>query len=438
MNPASLTGHILELQRSIERSAYPPDHIVTDFFRSRKYLGSHDRRAIANAVFGLIRHRRFTETLLEQFSKNHPGTEILSDPAVRALPIFVCYSELVDAGVKVPSAFWKIHFPNIDLSQYITWIKENSSLTFLSHDNIQRLGVQYSFPDWMVRAWNDHIGDETEDLLRGLNTQAPTALRVNVLLTDRAECQRRLAEEGIETEFTKISPVGLIAGKRFNSDASAAYNDGWFEIQDEGSQLISLLVQPRPGSVVIDACAGAGGKSLHMAELMKNEGEIIALDIDPKRLNKLRKRAERAHITIIRSYSENEIQRDDLIGKADFVLIDAPCSGSGTIRRNPALKWSITPSLVKHYSEQQLDILDRTVPFLKTDGTMLYATCSLFSDENEAVVRAFLEKNPEYRVYSIEDRLAPYNLTPHGSLLTLYPHRHQTDGFFAAIIKRQS
>ncbi len=438
MNPASLTGHILELQRSIERSTYPPDRIVTDFFRSRKYLGSHDRRAIANAVFGLLRHRRFTETLLEQFSKNHPGTEILSDPAVRALPIFVCYSELVDAGVKVPSAFWKTHFPNIDLSQYITWIKENSSLTYLVDDNIQRLGVQYSFPDWMVRAWNDHIGDETEDLLRGLNTPAPTALRVNLLLADRTECQRRLGEEGIETEFTKISPAGLIAGKRFNSEASAAYKDGWFEIQDEGSQLISLLAQPRPGNVVIDACAGAGGKSLHMAELMKNEGEIIALDIDSKRLNKLRKRVERAHITIIRSYIENEIQRDDLLGKADFVLIDAPCSGSGTIRRNPGLKWSLTPSLVKHYSEQQLSILDRTIPFLKPDGTMLYATCSLFTDENETVVRAFLENNSGYRVCSIEDRLTAFNLTPHTSMLNLFPHRHQTDGFFAAIIKRNS
>jgi 16S rRNA (cytosine967-C5)-methyltransferase len=436
MNPSSLTGHILELIRIIEGSTHPSDNIVKDFFRSRKYLGSHDRRAIANAVFGLLRHRRFAETLLDQFVKNHPGREILSDPILRALPLLVCYSELIDPGVKVPEAFWKTHFPKIDHAQYIEWLKENSSLNFLENDNIQKLGVQYSFPDWMVRAWHDRIGDETENLLRALNTPAPTTLRVNVLRTDRAECQRRLREEGIETEVTKLSPVGLIATKRFNSDASQAYKDGWFEIQDEGSQLISLLAQPKPGNVVVDACAGAGGKSIHMAELMDNEGDLIALDIDQRRLNNLRKRAERAHATIIRSGTENDIQTDELIGKADLVLIDAPCSGSGTIRRNPGLKWSVTPSLVRHYTELQLGILSQSALFLKTDGLIVYATCSLFTDENEDVVKTFLDKNPGYSLISIKDRLTAYNLATHHSLITLFPHHYQTDGFFFAKIKK--
>jgi 16S rRNA (cytosine967-C5)-methyltransferase len=443
MNPTSLTGHILELIRCIEGSTHPPDNIVKDFFRSRKYLGSHDRRTIANAIFGLLRNRRYVETLLDRFIKNHPGADILSDPQLISLPLLVCYSELIDTSVKIPSTFWATHFPKISIDQYTEWIKQNSSLNFLDNDDVQKLGVRYSFPDWMVSLWNVRWGTETEELLRTLNIPAPTTLRVNVLRTDRAECQRRLKEEGTETEFTQLSTAGLIATKRFNSEASQSYKDGWFEIQDEGSQLISLLIEPKPGNFVVDACAGAGGKSIHLAELMNNEGEVVSLDIDRRRLNNLLKRAKRAQIKIIKAGFAEDFTKEYLTGKADIVLIDAPCSGSGTIRRNPGLKWSITPSLVKHYSELQNGIIESSALYLKTKGKLVYATCSLFTDENESVVNKFLDKNPGYSIISIKDGLTKYGIKEHSSLyathkshVTLLPHIHHTDGYFIAILKK--
>lgn len=436
MISSSLAGHILELFYIFNTSKSPTNQITKEYFKSRRYLGSHDRRAIANTVFGLIRHRRFLETLSDEYLKQNPKIEIPKERFNYDLPLLVAYCEIIDKGIKIPLSLWKTHLPEIEIISYINWINDNSSLDFLSKDHLLQIGVKYSFPDWMVDIFQKQIGNEIEMLLDSLNTQAPTTLRVNILITTREECQARLRSEGIETTYSKISPVGLIANKRFNSQALNSYKDGWFEIQDEGSQLISLISQPQEGSIVIDACAGAGGKSLHLAELMNNRGEIIALDIDARRLEELSKRAKRGHIDIIKPQiykpGNNEILRE----RADLVLVDAPCSGSGTIRRNPRLKWNLKPILIKSYSERQIKILEESKHFVKNDGFLIYATCSLFSIENEIVVKTFLEKNQNYQLCLIKERLTQYNLTSLDPWLTLYPHRYHTDGFFIAVMKK--
>lgn len=446
MNKASLVGHVLELLELIDRSTQPPDHIVSDFFKSKKYLGSHDRRFIAETVFGMIRHRRFLEALLEQYVSLHPAQDALDTTRHRYLSLFVAYGVAVQNHIEangqpvngvVPESYWKTYFPKFELQSYVQWIVSNKPLAFLEHDPVVRLGVRYSFLDWMIEEWQEQVTNEIEPLLTALNTPAPVTLRVNLQKTSRDECTLRLREEGVEVTPAPISQSGLIAQKRFNQQALQSFKDGWFEMQDEGSQIVSLLVNPQPGEIVIDACAGAGGKSLHMADVMNDNGEIIAIDIDAKRLSELRRRAERASVHSIKTLVRDEIRPEDLNGKADRVLVDAPCSGVGTIRRNPGFKWSVTESLVEHYAGLQREILQFNSQFVKKDGILVYTTCSLFRKENEEVVNAFLSAHQEFKALNPGGSAPFLNIKSNEPFIKLFPHRHGTDGFFIAVLQRQ-
>jgi 16S rRNA (cytosine967-C5)-methyltransferase len=443
MKFSSLVGHVLELFQQIDNNVQPPARLTADFFRQRKYLGSHDRRFISDTVFGMIRHRRLIEALLEQFIVEHSEAELLNHRHDRYLPLFTLFTATIEKMPSIEiseglSSRWQMTFPKVNLDEFLKWIEQNASLKFLPNEQYVRLGVRYSFQDWMVEEFQKQFGDETEQLLDALNQSAPITLRVNLLKTDREQCQARLQGEGIETVPTELSPVGLIAKKRFQSQSSQAFKDGWFEMQDEGSQLISLIASPKSGDVVIDACAGAGGKTLHLAELMKNEGEIVAIDIERKRLEELQSRANRAGITIIRTMLRNEVLPENFFSKADLVLVDAPCSGTGTIRRNPALKWSVNESLVKHYAEQQMNILEENSRYVKQGGKLVYATCSLMRQENEEIVEAFLEKHNYFTLRTPKEEWIKYHLSFSPNAIALLPHRHQTDGFFVVILNRRN
>ncbi len=439
MNIVSLVGHVLELLEQTDRSTQPLDRLVADFFRHRKYLGSHDRRFIAETLYGIVRHRRLLETLLEEYVSTYPDHSDLDTIRLRYLPLYVISSIHPDVGnsQNIPASYWKTFFPNIDLESFTGWIREHCSLSFLEdQDEVVRLGVRHSFQDWMVKEWMNLLGTETEHLLHSLNRQAPVSLRVNMLKTTREELQLRLQSEGMETELSKYSPVGLTAKKRFNTQTSAAFKEGMFEVQDEGSQLVSLLAGVQPGQTIIDACAGAGGKSLHLAEMMRNEGEVIAIDIDAERLEELNVRAQRAGIQIIRTELRENIVPENFVEKAEVVLVDAPCSGSGTIRRNPMFKWRVTELLVQHYSRMQSDILSFNAQFVKPGGRLVFATCSMFRKENDEVVKAFLSKYPDFHLKVPEDQLRACGLSTEEEFIRLYPHRHGTDGFFIAAMER--
>lgn len=441
MKFSSLVGHTLELFELIDKNTQPPDRVTTDFFRQRKYLGSHDRRFISDTVFGMIRHRRLIEALLEQFIAEHPDAEQLNHRHDRYLTLYTLFvitvENLPSAEIREGlSSRWQMTFPKVNLEVFLKWVEQNKSLSFLPSDRMVQLGVRYSFQDWMVEAFQQQFSNETEQLLDALNHPAPITLRVNLLKTNREQCQERLRQEGIETVPTEISPVGLIAKKRFQTQSSQAFKDGWYEVQDEGSQLISLLTSPKPSDVVLDACAGAGGKTLHLAELMKNEGEIIAIDVERKRLDELHTRAKRAGVTIIRTMLHDELQPENFFSKADVVLVDAPCSGTGTIRRNPALKWSVNEALVNHYAEQQLKILEENSRYVRQGGKLVYATCSLLQQENEDVVNKFLETQKNFLLQSPKEELENLGLSFSQSTIALLPHFHHTDGFFVAILKR--
>lgn len=446
MNPSSLIGHATELLRLIDDNSLPADRIVYQYQRDRKYLGSHDRRFVVATVFAIIRNRRLLEVFLERFVEAHPDHNFIDDRDLRYLPLYatcafaveqqlICADEVIPS---VPESLWSMTFPSLGLGYFKNWLTENHSLQFLPRDDVVLLGVKHSFQDWMVEEWEKKLGDEVEQLLVSLNGQAPTVLRVNLAKTTREGCIQRLQADGISAEPATISPAGVIVKKRFNKHSSPVFKEGLFEMQDEGSQIISLLIDPRPNDIIIDACAGAGGKSLHMAELMKNTGEIIAIDVDGRRLSELEERSARAGAGIIRPVLKDNVVPENFFGKADIVLVDAPCSGVGTIRRNPWFKWSVTDSLVNHYHDMQNTIMEFNARFVKRNGMLVYTTCSLFSRENEEIVRSFLSRHPDFRMMMPEEKIARYGLQTKGSFLTLFPHRHHTDGFFFAMLQRCS
>ena len=309
-------------------------------------------------------------------------------------------------------------------------------------DPIEKIGIRYSYPDWMVRRLVTQYGDqEAQQLCESLNGQAPLTLRVNTLKTTAEECQDILRKEGVETQRTKLSPFGLLISKRINVFQLQAFRDGLFEVQDEGSQLLPYLIDPKPTARVLDACAGAGGKTLELSALMKNRGEIVAADVHGGRLEELRKRARRAGASNVRIQQVEDIAdlEERFRGYFDVVLIDAPCSGLGTLRRNPGIKWVVTEETVHEVSQKQLHIIESSVSLVKSGGILAYATCTLFREENEDVIENFLRTHPHCSLESppLNPSIFDASRFTDGKYVKFFPHRDGTDGFFIAVMKKQ-
>jgi 16S rRNA (cytosine967-C5)-methyltransferase len=319
----------------------------------------------------------------------------------------------------------------------------SKSLTVIKEPAIKRIGLEYSFPDWMVQKFIEQYGEsESEKICASLNEQAPITLRVNTLKTTVDQCKAELSKQGIEATKTEWSPFGLTLAKRINVFSLAMFRDGWFEVQDEGSQLLPFLVDPKPNAKLLDVCAGAGGKTLEFAALMKNRGEIFAADINNYRLDELRKRTKRAGAQNVRVQEIQAIEdlAEQYSGFFDIVFVDAPCSGLGTIRRNPGMKWMVTEQTVNEVSEKQRSILHSSAPLVKQGGRIVYATCTLLSRENENVVEEFMAHHPEYALIDangLSEKLHA-GLVPSGPFFKLLPHIHGTDGFFCAVLEKHA
>lgn len=444
MNPASIAGHVLELLMLGDRADAPVDRVVSGFLRERRYLGSRDRRSISDVLFGVIRHRRHLETLLEEFLRQNPAYASIDAPARRYVSLLTLYSCIhpgLFSEVPPPAAelrmVWTPYFPDLDPLPLVGWTVGAQDLRFLHEAPAVTLGVRHSFQDWMVEEWLERWPAGAEELLSAFNRPGPVTLRVNRLRTDRAACRERLAAEGIRASDLAYPDSALVVDKRFNQNASAAFKDGWYEVQDAGSQAVSLACAPPAGGLVVDGCAGAGGKTLHLAALMQNRGTIVAVDNDPGRLRELAVRARRAGATIAAATLAKDFPASEYAGRADVVLVDAPCSGSGTIRRNPSLKWSVREEDVERYARRQLELLGRYAPLVKPGGRLVYSTCSLFRAENEDVVSAFLSRDPAFIPVDAAAGM-PWDAERgvDGSALLL-PHRLPSDGFFIAAMERR-
>ncbi|MHB1048918.1 MAG: 16S rRNA (cytosine(967)-C(5))-methyltransferase RsmB [Bacteroidota bacterium] len=425
MKISSLIGHVVELFDDVSSSRKPADHLIDFFFRKRKYLGSHDRRFIAETLYASLRHKRRIEWILSPLQLQSQRTTVFIVATLlfeKKIPV----ESLLEEGLLSAEVLQKI-------SAGVDMVPADDRLT-------NQISLTHSFPEWMVESWLGQYGkSETEKLCGILNTQAPITLRVNTLKTSVDECRNSLMKEGIDTVPAEFSPVGLHIPKRINVFQLETFRKGYFEVQDEGSQMLAMLVDPKPRSKVIDACAGGGGKSLAMAALMKNRGEIFSLDIHNFRLDELRKRIKRAGADTIRikTVLEDESPKE-FHDEADYVLVDAPCSGTGTIRRNPGMKWSVTTLMIEELRVKQAKILSNYAQCVKVNGTLVYATCSLMKEENEEVVESFLAAHPGFALRDPKEVLARYHLDTlvNNRYFQLLPHRHGTDGFFAAIMRR--
>ncbi|MFA6467951.1 MAG: methyltransferase domain-containing protein [Bacteroidota bacterium] len=424
MKLASLIGHVLELYSEVTVSLKPADRHIDYFFRARKYLGSKDRRFIAETVYGMLRHKKRIEWILAAVQKESNHRYLCA-----AYLLFEKKATLEDLAAEMGLS-----------SDVVAVIAHQAGIEPASDSLIETTAVKYSLQEWMVREWLTQFGTESlEPLCSALNTQAPMTIRVNTIKTTREECQRKLQSEGLDTDISEYSPSGLHLKRRTNLFQLNAFKDGLFEVQDEGSQLLALLVDPKPGSKVIDACAGAGGKALALAALMKNRGEIFALDTHSFRLEELRKRIRRSGVDSIRArvIHEGEVI-ESLSGAADFVLVDAPCTGTGTIRRNPGMKWTVSEQMVEELHAKQSSILSLNARYVKPGGRLVYATCSLMKHENDDVVERFLTDHPEFELIPPGSVLERYHLAhlSTNKYFQLLPQRNNTDGFFAAVMKR--
>jgi 16S rRNA (cytosine967-C5)-methyltransferase len=394
----------------------PADGVLSAYFRAQR-TGGRERAFIAETAYAVLRRKRLIERLI--------GGEVTPRQRVLAtLARLQGYSQrqLADA-VDEPTLAWLAELK----------ARPEPALT---------LAEQCDLPDWLAeRLLANMSADDMLALARGLNQPAPLDLRVNTIKAGRDEVLAQLAAEGIEAVACRYAPTGIRLKGKPSLARHPLYLDGKVEVQDEGSQLLGYLLAPKRGEMVVDFCAGAGGKTLLLGALMRSTGRLYAFDVAEKRLAKMKPRLARAglsNVHPVRISGENDIHVKRLAGKIDRVLVDAPCSGLGTLRRNPDLKWRQTPESVAELTRKQGDILAGAARLVKAGGRLVYATCSVLPEENEAIVDAFLAGHDDFQRLSAADVLAKQGIdVAVGENLRLLPHTHGTDGFFAAVLERR-
>ncbi|MBU1864292.1 MAG: class I SAM-dependent methyltransferase [Candidatus Omnitrophica bacterium] len=301
----------------------------------------------------------------------------------------------------------------------------------------EKLSLMHSFPEWLVKKWSHTFGKKlTTTLCAFLNHRAPLTIRANTLLVSRNDLKKRLITAGHTVRSCPLSPAGLFIDSDLSLYNTDEFKKGYFEIQDEGSQLIGYIINPSHFDYIWDVCAGSGGKTLHCAALMENKGNIIATDPRKSMIQELEKRIQRAGVTNVhRARLSTNINKQFKTLSADMIIIDAPCSGTGRLRRDPMLRWKLSPMSIKQHADKNIEILDRYARFLKQFGRLFYCTCSLEEEENEGVVKRFLETHRDFEAGSF---------TPHASFtqkitshqFRIDPVLFKTDGFFVAVFEK--
>ncbi len=445
MKRSSLYGHIMELLDCVLDSRHPADNLVREFFRSRRYLGARDRRFISEETFGILRHYRWLDAIVsDSLSRmgsqptpgSHPSLLLCAAHAIRSLDrdLDEVLSDLRDLDQHMTSYG--------DLDSFLRSLQDALPYGSAEQSPAQIIPVEYSFPHFVVQEWLERFGvDETRSLCAALNRPAPTTIRVNTLKCSVEECRKHLAEAGIVSTEGRWAPEGLVLAKRLNIESVPEFRQGWFEMQDEGSQLLSHLLSVRQGECVVDACAGGGGKTLHLAALMQNRGTLLSVDIDDMRLRRLARRVRRAGVSIslVLSAQRQADAIEQFRGKADAVLVDAPCSGVGTFRRNPGAKLMLTEGEVTAAARTQRTLLERYSSLVRPGGRLLYATCTLLKRENEDIVADFLHRHSDFTVAPLSPLLEKLGIDAQadGSMLLL-PHRTETDGFYACLLVKRT
>jgi len=419
MHPNALLDLATELLRGVLKLDQPADAVVSAFFRKHRNLGARERHALAETAYTVLRQR----LLLQHLAQSGSGA------LERRLAILGWQgSESFLRGALGP--------------QEQAWLAEVQKIDRTSLPD----KLRHNLPDWLATPLRERLGDDFWPLVQALAEPAPLDLRVNLQKGKREDAQRQLSEAGFVATPTPHSPWGLRLQGRPALNKLDVFTQGLVEVQDEGSQLLALLTDPKRGEMVVDFCAGAGGKTLALGAAMRNTGRLYAFDVSGHRLDALKPRLARSGLSNVHP-AQIAHERDDrvkrLAGKIDRVLVDAPCSGLGTLRRNPDLKWRQSPKAVAELRVKQGAILASAARLLKPGGRLVYATCSLLAEENEQIAEAFgAEHAAEFSPLPVLEALqaarveSPAPLVE-GPYLRLWPQRHQTDGFFAAIWERR-
>jgi 16S rRNA (cytosine967-C5)-methyltransferase len=429
MHPKALLEAATELVRRMLQLDHPADAVVSRFFREQRALGPRERATLAETAYAVLRRKRLYEHLA------------LSGRGARE-------RRLAMLAFHAPRDFLKAALSDAERD----WIDACDAVP----PEQLRPEHHHNLPDWLAERLRAQLGDEFDALAAALLQGAPLDLRVNTLLQKREQIAQELQAQGIESTPTLHSPWGLrLAGKPALQQLDA-FKRGGFEVQDEGSQLLALLLEARRGEMVADFCAGAGGKTLAIGAAMRNTGRLYAFDVSAHRLDALKPRLARSGLSNVHPIAiahERDQRVKHLRGKFDRVLVDAPCSGLGTLRRNPDLKWRQSPQDVIELAAKQQAILSSAARLLKPGGRLVYATCSLLPEENEGVAAAFGAAHPEFEPLNVAQLLTALKLPqaaelcapagddgelPAGQQLRLWPHRHGTDGFFAAVWQRRA
>lgn len=420
MKEAAHLSSTLELLALQETEKKPLDQLCYSYFKSRRYIGSKDRQAISSYVYGLMRHR----ASCDWWALERGLSPLLMGPLDAARIRLLAYLWLFE---KTPRDKVGILFSGEKYAPPRLSDKERSIFEDLPKLDSLPPWVEGEFPEWLYPSLKKRFGERLDPEMKAFLRQAPLDLRVNTLKTTREEALKSLKSECILAEPTPLSPWGLRCKSRENVTQIQVFRKGLVEVQDEGSQLIVHLMDVKPGQTVLDLCAGAGGKTLALAACLQNKGRVIATDTAEWRLKRTKERLKRAGVSNVElrnltGFQDKWLKRQK--DRFDAILVDAPCSGTGTWRRNPDKKWTLTPQDLRELISLQKGLLETAAPLVKPSGTLVYATCSLLREENEDVVEDFLKTHPTFTsaLYGLEGK--PF--------LSLSPLQNGTDGFFAA------
>jgi 16S rRNA (cytosine967-C5)-methyltransferase len=406
-----------------QKESIPADRFLSRyFFHHRKKTGARDRRFLSETIFSAFRHKSFLEAWLE-------SGRGFAQPSPEGAERDVLFCSLAAAKEHL---IGKEFFDGTGLLEGVYEALQDQILpegcAGLPED--EKHALLYSFPLWLVKRWRERYGAEKAEKLCSCFLSRPRPiLRTNTLKTTREKLIGALCRMGVKAEAAPRSPFGVILRERRNVLDSPAFRDGWFELQDEGSQLVCLKMDAKPGETVWDVCAGGGGKSLMLAAMMENKGRIVATDLRGYKLDELKKRAKRAGAFNIFPVNLDRMSELAVARKGfDRILVDAPCSGTGTMGRNPDAKWRIDETWFARLHEEQAGILEKALPYLKKNGKLYYATCSLEPVENETLVEEVLAKHPELRCVPCGDAGERF--------FALWPPESGTDGFFLATMEK--
>lgn len=444
MNPDPRTDRTRERALSILQSTERGGFADPLLDEARRELPARDCAFLLELVYGVLRNRTLLDWTLDCFS-DKPVAK--TDPGTRNILRLSLYQMLfldrvpVSAAVNTAADLAKTHGKKPGyVNGLLRKIERNRAVLPLpAEDNpLSRLSVIHSHPAWLVRRWLERYGMPLADEALGRNNRpAPLIIRTNTRKGSRDDLLSLLHAQGASTRATDCSPAGIEILSSPGIAALPAYRDGWFLVQDEAAQLISRILAPRPGERVLDACAAPGGKATHIAELMEDRGEVVALESDAKRIGRIRENCNRLGITIVRPKTGDAAKYDE--GPFDRILIDAPCSGLGVLRRHPDGRWTKTEESIKERAALQKKILGNCAKLLKPGGVLVYATCTTEPEENEFVIKDFIAASGgEFRVDDPRPALPDAAAAFVGSdgLFRTFPNAPAMDGFFAARISK--